>query len=226
MDKKTVDKLNQLNKEFYLKTQEYFNRTRQYYWKGWGKLLPYLPRRQADLQGQALKVLDVGCGNGRFGKFLIENDFDIKYVGIDSNQYLLDEAKKAVLDGSFINQDLLDDWQIKGKFDLIAISGVLHHFKPEKAAKILKKAVKKIKGKGVLFLSFWQFDKAKDAKKLKDLENNDYIVDWQKGVKAERYCHLYKDEEINKLLKNVKLKKLKDYQDDGSNKYIILKQVN
>ena len=39
-----------LNEKFYLKTQSYFNRSRQFPWPGWQKLLVYL-------QGSSLKVI-------------------------------------------------------------------------------------------------------------------------------------------------------------------------
>ena len=86
MDKKTADRLKALNHKFYQKTQVYFNRSRQHFWVGWEKLLPYL-------QGSTLKVLDLGCGNGRFGKWLMERGKTIDYTGIDENQFLLKQAK-------------------------------------------------------------------------------------------------------------------------------------
>lgn len=77
-----------LNRDFYLKTQSYFNISSQSPWPGWQKLLPYL-------QGDSLKVLDLGCGNGRFGIWLSKHR-RVDYTGLDDNQYLLDHAAVAL----------------------------------------------------------------------------------------------------------------------------------
>ena len=113
-----------LNKKFYLKTQKYFNTSRQSPWPGWKKLLPHLQVRN-------LQVLDLGCGNGRFGKFLAEHR-QIDYTGIDNNQYLLDRCGEVLPHATLINQDLLKPWPIKekpacrqGRFDLIVLFAVL-----------------------------------------------------------------------------------------------------
>ena len=81
-----------LNRDFYLKTQENFNRSRQRPWLGWKKLLPHLTPR---LQGLSLKVLDLGCGNGRFGVWLSSRR-PITYTGLDENSFLLDRARESL----------------------------------------------------------------------------------------------------------------------------------
>lgn len=205
-----------LNKNFYLKTQEYFNTSRQFYWDGWKKLLPYL---RGD-SSQVLKVLDLGCGNGRFGKWLSTHR-RIDYTGTDNNQYLLDAAAKELPNGRLIFHDITTPWAIKDKFDLIVLMAVLHHIPTKEARlKILLQAKKLLKPGGIMFLSFWEFDKAK-GKKIGD---NDYILSWKLGVTAERYCHLYAQEEIDKLLKPLKLKLLANFLADTSNRYLILRK--
>lgn len=206
-----------LNKNFYLKTQEYFNTSRQFYWEGWKKLLPYLQ----DLQGQTLKVLDLGCGNGRFGNWLA-GQRSINYTGLDNNQYLLDAAAKKLPHARLIFHDLTTPWPIKDKFDLIVLMAVLHHL-PTKTARlnILLRAKKLLKPGGIMFLSFWEFDKAK-GKKIGD---NDYILSWKLGVTAKRYCHFYSQNEINELLKSLKLKLLADFIADENNRYLILRKI-
>jgi len=233
MDNKTIKVLNNINKEFYLKTQVYFNRTRQFYWDGWKKLLPYL-------QDPSLKVLDVGCGNGRFGKFLQEKIEEVNYVGLDSNQYLLNKAKKTVKQGKLINQDILGKWPIKGKFDLIVFFGVLHHIpSKDRRLKLLRKTKNYLKPGGLLVFSNWHFKKFKrfnsyviSWKKAglskSQVERNDYILDWKKGVTAYRYVHLVDDQEIKWLVSKLEMKLVKTFTADGKqgqgNKYIILKK--
>lgn len=64
MDEVTVRRLNAINREFYRVTADEFDQTRSTSWPGWERILPYL--------SAPLSVLDVGCGNGRFGVFLWE----------------------------------------------------------------------------------------------------------------------------------------------------------
>jgi len=239
MDKKTIRQLNEINKEFYLKTQEYFNRTREFYWPGWEKLLPYF-------QGKTLKVLDVGCGNGRFGRFLEENNVKIKYVGMDNNEYLLNEAKKRLSKPRLINQDIYEDWKLKDRnFDVVMMLGLIHHVPGfENRVRLLKKSKSYLKKGGLLILSIWQFKKIKKFERkiidwerfkkmaevnidMSQLEKNDYILTWEKGIEAYRYCHFVNDEELKKILSELKMELVDEFESDAKEKigngYVILK---
>lgn len=207
-----------LNRNFYLKTQEYFNRSRQSPWTGWQKLLPFL------LQGRALKCLDLGCGNGRFGIWLSKHR-KIKYTGLDNNQYLLDAAAKALPRARLFKRDLTKPWRLKEKFDLVAILGVMHHLPQPYRLPLLKHAAARLNPGGILFLSFWEFNRSRESKIIKDLGNNDYVLDWHLGVSASRYCHLYPPKEIAELLTPLKLKTLANFTADSSNRYLILQAV-
>ena len=205
-----------LNRRFYLKTQKYFNRSRQSPWPGWQKLLPLL-------QVEYLKCLDLGCGNGRFGLWL-SGQRQIDYTGIDNNQYLLDAAAKKLPQARLIRSDITQPLPPAREFDLVAILGVMHHLPHPQRARLLKRAMARLKPGGILFLSFWEFNKSQESKIIKDLGNNDYILDWHLGVDAERYCHLYSTTEITELLKPLNLKLLDNYLADTSNHYLILRK--
>ncbi|PJA21696.1 hypothetical protein COX59_03905 [Candidatus Beckwithbacteria bacterium CG_4_10_14_0_2_um_filter_47_25] len=210
-----------LNEKFYLKTQAYFNISRQSPWPGWQKLLSYL-------QGPTLQVLDLGCGNGRFGVWL-SGQHRIDYTGLDNNQFLLDQIPFDRL----IKQDITQPWPIKDKFDLIVLMAVLHHI-PTKPArlKILLRAKKLLAKDGLLVFTVWHFNKLKRFQNqvIKKLPDNDYILNWKRGVTAQRYIHLFTDTEINWLIKSLKLKLLADFVADGqqgqSNRYLILKNIS
>lgn len=206
-----------LNRDFYLKTQLYFNISRQSPWPGWQKLLPYL-------RGRTSKVLDLGCGNGRFGIWLSKYR-KIDYTGLDNNQYLLDQVPF----GHKINQDITKPWPIKNQFGLIVLIAVIHHI-PTRAArlKILLRAKKLLLPNGLLVFTVWHFNKLKrfQNQTIKKLPGNDYILDWRRGMTAKRYIHLFDDAEISWLIKKLKMKLLADYVADGrqgqSNRYLIL----
>lgn len=65
MDATTIARLNAINRDFYRVAADDFDQTRGAAWPGWERLLPHLR--------VPLSVLDVGCGNGRFGVFLAQN---------------------------------------------------------------------------------------------------------------------------------------------------------
>ena len=238
MDQKTIRKLNQLNNDFYLKTQEYFNTSRQFNWSGWEKLLPHLPAGKADLQGWTLQVLDIGCGNGRFGEWLEKNGIKIDYVGIDNNQYLLDEARKKMPKAKLIKQDVLKPIKLTHKFDLVVLFGVLHHVPGKNTRLQLLKVLKKLlKPWGLLVFTNWHFNKMKrfNAYKLsssivginnKDLEAGDNILDWKKGVNAYRYCNLMPKSEVDEIKNKLGLELVDEYLADAKsgqgNRYVVL----
>lgn len=224
--------LNKLNRQFYLKTQVYFNTSRQSPWPGWQKLLPYL---RGD-SSQVLKVLDLGCGNGRFGKFLTEHK-TIDYTGIDNNQYLLDRCRKALPQAKLIKQDILKPWAIKEKFDLIVLFGVLHHIPGfNNRLKILRWAKKLLLKNGCLIFSLWQLDKTRRLTRkivpwpafLKQLEPNDLIIDWKSGPTAYRFCHIVDEKELKRLLEKLKMIQKQNFFSDGEagkgNRYLILRK--
>lgn len=67
MDNATAHILNRATEDFYAQEAESFSATRQAPWEGWERLLGFLPA-----QPPSLRVLDVGCGNLRFERFLAE----------------------------------------------------------------------------------------------------------------------------------------------------------
>jgi len=238
MNKKTVEKLNKLNKDFYEKISPFFDKTRNYYWKGWEHLIPLIKQRFP--QTEELRVLDVGCGNGRFGSFLKEQlKTPTIYTGIDSNSYLLQKAQEKLSEATFIKSDFLklDYASLEPSFDLIAIFGVLHHIPGyENRRQLLRNLKNLLSAKSLLVFSIWNFLQSPSLKKRvqpwstisleNQVEENDYLLDWKKGVQSLRYCHIFTNEEINSLCSESSLKILKTYSSSASgdryNKYFVL----
>lgn len=234
MTEETIQKLNEVNKEFYTIVGPYFDSTRSYSWEGWEELASTLSSQ--DMK----KVLDVGCGNGRFAQFLSEKqqcDFD--YLGIDSNDFLLQKAKETYTSREFKNVDLLAQWPELGTFDLIVVFGVMHHIPSiDKRREFIQKCKSLLNRNGILCLSFWNFmDDDRISRKRAEwsevgihedeVEHNDYLLTWDRGVRAIRYCHYFDEEEVNSLLHTSGLLELKRYKAEGKNSnlntYLILK---
>ena len=127
MKTETITKLNALNADFYESIAVEFSNSRSYPWKGWNKVLDHIPIKKN------LKVLDIGCGNGRFALFMQElYSGTFSYYGIDSDKKLLSIANSAVKTNEtciftdFHNLDIinksLDTWPkslTEEKYDLI-----------------------------------------------------------------------------------------------------------
>jgi tRNA (uracil-5-)-methyltransferase TRM9 len=204
MNTATIKILNQLNQDFYNKVTADFDDSRQYFWAGWHMLLPYLKNFST------LKLLDVGCGNGRFLKFTQEflPKIDLDYLGIDNSEELLFLAQKNNPEHSvnFVKIDLVNELlksnnDIKEKsiltpknFNLIVAFGFFHHIPSYKLRlKTLKYLLSKLDHEGLLVISLWQFmELERFAKKRIDpskifpdltLEENDFILNWNRGEK-------------------------------------------
>lgn len=107
---------------------EYENRynTNEYYWgvkpnDMCYEVLKLLP------PDKPLKLLDIGCGEGKDAVFFAKNGykvsaFDITKSGIDKARKLAD---KHNVDINFFNADILD-FRLESEFDVLFCSGVLH----------------------------------------------------------------------------------------------------
>lgn len=68
MDSETAQRLNALTSDFYRQVSDSFSETRQQAWDGWSRVLETC----RDVCRPGMRVLDLGCGNLRFERFLIE----------------------------------------------------------------------------------------------------------------------------------------------------------
>jgi|688.fasta_scaffold13632_5 SAM-dependent methyltransferase len=82
------------------------------------------------------RVLDLGCGYGDIAHFYANR---CKYVGIDSNKAYIKEARRrnSQNDAVFIVGDVSDEVLLEhGPFDLVLLTGVLHHLPSESVSQI------------------------------------------------------------------------------------------
>lgn len=231
MNRKTIKSLKALNQQFYQKWAKQFSQTRQSPWSGWNQVLEH-----ANNLPEKINVLDLGCGNGRFGEFLISRGRWGQYTGIDSSVALLAEAKKKLAEASIkvIEADLTDSNRLRimtGMFDLVVMFGVLHHLPSYQGRlQLIKAAWDKVGPGGYLVISWWQFDQdEKEIKKIVaktkpefeailgkaiEVEPGDYILSFG-GLKKWRYCHALQATESQKLLAELSIKLDFDFWADG-----------
>jgi tRNA (uracil-5-)-methyltransferase TRM9 len=212
-----------------------FSNTRQSPWLGWEHLLQYL------YKNQPLRVLDLGCGNGRFLKFLLDKKLKVEvYTGVDSSSELLkiaDESFNELQSNNTVSTlelkaiDLEEDnWikKIDKKYNVVVGFGLMHHLKTFTSRKnIYTFSNNLLTPGGLLILTFWQFaklDRYRDKIIKADFETHDYVLKFgNKG--AERFCHYTDEIEISELEKELEITQIESYFNDGEglnqNLYII-----
>lgn len=95
--------LNMLNSAFYKTNAQEFSQSRTKGWSGWEHFVQELGKSLQQKDASILKVIDWGCGNGRFASYLADMlSIPFKIVGIDSNPMLLREASLAAEDAASI----------------------------------------------------------------------------------------------------------------------------
>lgn len=93
-------------------------------------------------------VLDLGCGYGDIAPIYANRCI---YVGIDSNPKYIDEAQKRNMgnDAEFIVADISDPQVLqRGPFDLVLLTGVLHHLPNEHVESIVSAAKSLVSASG------------------------------------------------------------------------------
>lgn len=250
MDQKIVSALNQLNQDFYQQIAVSFDQTRQSAWRGWERLLPTLNQLSKSNSDNSFSVLDLGCGNGRFADFLLQNHFSFSYRGVDSNTDLLSIAQKKFdlhLDISFSQLDLVKlittnqlQLKVNHKYELIVAFGVLHHIPSfELRSKFIKTICELLKNNNSrVIVATWQFaleerfnNKFIDPKIIgldsDSLEDKDFILGWQNQPDIYRYCHFIDQQEMEKIVKvvgncTVESSFLADGKTEKLNRYFVL----
>lgn len=252
MKQETVLQLNALNERFYRLTAEEFTKTRSFYWKGWKNLVE--PLTEIAQEHPQLKVLDLGCGNGRFGEFLWKEKIhkDLLYHAGDNSQKLLEFASEKLASYPFekkiftidLIRSLLDKSFSENlpqkKYHVITLFGVLHHVPSQTLRyQLIETLADHLVNGGVLIFTAWRFlNETRFRKKQlhptlvgidpEELEKNDHILDWQRGVTAYRYCHYTDETEMENLTQKSGLELVKEYTADGKsgnlNTYRILKK--
>jgi cyclopropane fatty-acyl-phospholipid synthase-like methyltransferase len=229
MNKKAEKYIQSLVKKNYEEIADSFNESRKKSMKEMvSKITESLNIKKED------KILDLGCGNGRFLEVL-EKDSD--YLGLDNSTKLIEHAKKNY-EKEFEVLDILELEKLKkDDFDYIFSWATFHHIPGKRLRKkFLEDVYRKTSEKGAFVLSVWKLRKRKDffSLSLKTFLKNFFqarILDWGdlifawkgEGKVSLRYYHAFSRKSLKKEIKNSSFKTEK-FLEDSFNYYIILRK--
>jgi SAM-dependent methyltransferase len=214
-------KLLALNRNFYEQQADSFAASRDHYQDGYPRLLPYVPVPCAGL-------LDVGCGEGRFGRFLQAHQAVAHYVGLDGSAGLLAAAREKT-PGTYHQRDISRPGFLAelGSFPAIACLSTLQHIPGRDGRRrLLQEMAAHLEPGGVLFLANWQFTKSpRQQRKIlpwstiglteRDVEPGDYLLSWQRQGSGMRYVTEINLDETRELAHAAGFKEVAHFRSDG-----------
>ena len=222
MKDEIVQKLLDLNQQFYNTVAVSFDNSRQNPMEGFYDMLAYLPAQQ-------ISLCDVGCGNGRYGHFLRQQERLAAYAGVDFSVELLQKARNMVGMGEFFQRDMSkpDFLAGIGQFDVVACIAAMHHLPGRhNRVQLLRELKKHMAENGRIFLANWQFmDSVRQQRKVMDwaeiglsdadVESGDYLLKWQRGGLALRYACMVDEAETAVLAQEAGLQIEAQFRNDG-----------
>ncbi len=239
MKPEMVEKLLRLNQEFYATYAQSFAATRHSVQPGVQRLLPQiLP---------AKLVIDLGCGNGNLAELLRSEEFSGIYVGVDENNFFLEQAQSATQDSNtgsyfFMQGSLADsNWmEVVNQADAICSFATLHHLPGDDLHRHLFSSVRsKLSPGGRFFLSCWQVLGNERLEKhlvpwnpadieAERVDKHDLLMDWRAdpGKPAKlRYVHHFAPAELRALGESNGLILQAEFFSDGKEGNLGLYQV-
>jgi tRNA (uracil-5-)-methyltransferase TRM9 len=216
-----LQQLLDLNQTFYDSLAEPFARSRAAPQPGFLRLAEALPQ-------PCPRLLDVGCGDGRFGRFLLAQAAIQQYTGVDFSRALLAQAEEMTT-GNFYQRDLSRPGCLDGLglFEGIACLATLQHIPGhDNRTRLLAEMKAHLVPDGRLLLATWQFlTSERQRRKLvpweaigldaADLEPGDYLLTWQRGGFGLRYVALIDATATAELAQAAGLRILSQFRSDG-----------
>lgn len=197
-------------------------------------------------------ILDLGCGNGEFGRELAKRGHGGPYLGVDFSLPLLRDAENqpGAMSARFMEADLTQLSAYSSQLSvvskqfvdtehwaLITAFAVLHHIPSEKMRlEILRMAHELLAVNGMFIHSHWQFlNSAKLKARIKPwqdaaiqpsaVEAGDYLLDWRSGGEGLRYVHHFSETELADLAQATGFRVQETFYSDGERGDLGLYQV-
>jgi 2-polyprenyl-3-methyl-5-hydroxy-6-metoxy-1,4-benzoquinol methylase len=227
MEDEVRQTLIKINREFYDQFARPFAESRAKPQPGFFHLLEHiLPEYES--------LLDVGCGEGRFGRFLLANELALQYTGVDFTEKLVQYARAghagtSGLRGTFLVKDLGEPECLEGlgKFDVIVCLATLQHIPGQRQrSQLLIEMGAHLAENGRLLLSNWQFlssdrqqrkimDWSEAGLSKEDVDANDYLLSWQREGLGFRYVAQLEEAAIENLASVAGLRIIDQFRCDG-----------
>ena len=161
------------------------------------------------------KVLDLGCGSGRFSETMEEKN--IEYVGTDNSEKFIEIAKKRYPNLKFLLAEAKNLPFPENYFDKVYAIALFHHLpSKEYRIQVLKEIKRVLKKEGLLILTVWNLWQKRKTKKLifkhallkilgkSKLDFKDILMDW--GGEKNIFFHCFTKKELKNLVKKTNFK--------------------
>lgn len=239
MRPEVIEQLLQINRDFYTTFAANFHRSRIEPADGFHILSEFLPQKP-------LLVLDVGCGNGRFGYFLHQHGQIAAYTGVDFSVAYMDKAAawrdllaverlpESMFNFEEVNMMAAGFLDRYGRYDVVACLSAMHHI-PTFARRqaLLRELLQHVKTDGYVIIGNWQLlDSKRQRRKVldwstvgltaADVEAGDYLVSWQRGGFGYRYVNLIDEAQTAALLQGTNARVVRQFRADGREKNLNL----
>lgn len=221
MEERVVQELLALNHSFYQRFAAPFAASRSRPQPGFHELVKWITE-------PCERLLDVGCGDGRLGRFVRQEREVGEYVGVDFSSGLLALAGAAG-PGLFKERDLSapDCLDGTGEFDTIVCLATLQHIPGlENRQRLVLEMAQHLRPNGRLLISNWQFmDNERQRNKVvawsrigldeSDVEPGDYLLTWKREGYGLRYVSYIDCDEVLALVSTAGLVVDQEFRSDG-----------
>lgn len=199
----------------YDKISDHFDLTRKFNWPEIDKLVTKYVQPE-------MKILDLGCGNGRLLEILPD---DINYIGLDISLANIKIAQKKFPEYQFTTGSILKIPCSDQIFDIVFAIASLHHIPSEKyRLAAMSEILRVLKPNGLLIMSNWNLFQPKYLPYLNKnfkidpkLDQNDSLIPWKNSKReiiTQRYYHAFDLKELENLainsnfviIQNIKIK--------------------